>query len=300
MNNYKPRIFISCIYKLEQESPQKKIKDEIIKRVAEAGFEPQIFLESGLLLMQPWNFNTVHEILQRCQGAIILGLSKWTFGMEDNQSLKMPTEYNHYEGSLALARKLPTLILLEEGLHERGIFYSGGGNIYAHIPTNAAPDWYRTGIFKSIFDVWQYQVKSRYEVFLGYSGAAKSTAQAIISYLTGRLNLRVKEYGTGFRSGGTIMEEIEEACNTCICGIFLFTADDPLEGEANIASPRDNVIFEAGYFMKAKGKERTLIIREQGAKMPADIGGNIYLHLKDRKDISTITSDIQYFIEMRL
>lgn len=298
--NYKPRIFISCIYKLERESPQKKIKNEIIKRVEEAGFEPQIFLESGLLLMQPWNFNTIHDIMQRCQGAVILGLSKWILEDGNNQTFKMPTEYNHYEGSLALAQKLPTLILLEEGLQERGIFYSGGGNIFNHIPPNPSTEWYREGYFKSMFDIWQHQVKSRYEVFLGYSSAAKSTAQAIIGFLTGRLNLRVKEYGTGFRSGSTILEEIEEASNTCICGIFLFTADDPLSGETNIAAPRDNVIFEAGYFMKARGKERTLIIREQGAKMPADIGGNIYLHFKDRNDISSITSDIQYFIETRL
>ncbi|MEO5775307.1 MAG: TIR domain-containing protein [Flavobacterium sp.] len=66
------------------------------------------------------------------------------------------------------------------------------------------------------------------------------------------------------------------------------------------ASPRDNVIFEAGYFMKAKGKERILIIQEEGTKMPADIGGNIYLPLKKRNDISTITADIQYFLENRL
>lgn len=59
-------------------------------------------------------------------------------------------------------------------------------------------------------------------------------------------------------------------------GIFLFTKDNPLVGiDENQASPRDNVVFEAGYFMHAKGKERTLIIREEGTKMPADLGGNI-------------------------
>ncbi len=70
---------------------------------------------------------------------------------------------------------------------------------------------------------------------------------------------------------------IQIPSQTCQCGIFLFTTDDPLTNNEHQASPRDNVIFEAGYFMKAKGKERTLIIREEGAKMPADIGGNIYL-----------------------
>jgi predicted nucleotide-binding protein len=41
----------------------------------------------------------------------------------------------------------------------------------------------------------------------------------------------------------------------------------------NRAVPRDNVLFEAGYFIQAKGKDRVLIVREAGAKMPADLGG---------------------------
>ncbi len=40
------------------------------------------------------------------------------------------------------------------------------------------------------------------------------------------------------------------------------------------------------YFTKSKGRERVLIIRENGTKMPADVGGNIYLPLPNRKDIS--------------
>ena len=84
------------------------------------------------------------------------------------------------------------------------------------------------------------------------------------------------------------------------CGLFLFTADDKLENSESQASPRDNVIFEAGYFMRAKGKEKVLIVREKGAKMPADIGGNIYLPLNDRNNISAIHADIQYFLENRI
>ncbi len=76
--NYKPRIFISCIYKLVKDSPQKKIKNEILKRIEEAGFEPQMFLECGIVEDKAWNFNSVYEVMQRCQGAVILGLSRWT------------------------------------------------------------------------------------------------------------------------------------------------------------------------------------------------------------------------------
>jgi len=196
---------------------------------------------------------------------------------------------------------LPLLILSEEGIADRGIFYNGGGFIYTSIPPTADNNWFDNDeYFIGRFNTWKRAVNNRYQVFLGYSGEAKDVANSIVAFLTGRLNLRVKEYRANFVQGGSILEEIENAVNTCQCGIFLFTASDKLENNEFQASPRDNVVFEAGYFMRAKGKERILIIREEGTKMPADIGGNIYLPLKDRNDISTITADIQYFLENRL
>lgn len=300
MVNYKPRIFISCIYKLEKDSPQKRIKNEIIRRIKDAGFEPQIFLEEGLAENMAWGFDSVYDVMKRCDGALILGLSRWSV-QSNNGNSGVPTEYNHYEGALAASLKLPLLILSEEGIAERGIFYNGGGFVYTSIPLSADNNWFSNDeYFIGRFNTWKRAVSNRYQVFLGYSGAAKETANSVISFLTGRLNLRVKEYRTSFMQGGTILEEIENACQNCQCGIFLFTADDPLVNNEQQASPRDNVIFEAGYFMRAKGKERVLIIREEGAKMPADIGGNIYLSLKNRNDISSIAADIQYFIEKRL
>lgn len=297
--NYRPRIFVSCIYKLEKDSPQKRIKNEIIKRIQAAGFEPQIFMEAGLAEDIAWNFDSVYNILKRCEGAVILGLSRWSLQGNDGNT-GIPTEYNHYEGALAASLKLPLLILSEEGIANRGIFYSGGF-IYTSIPPTAESNWFDTDeYFIGRFNAWKRAVNIRYQVFLGYSGEAKDVANSIVAFLTGRLNLRVKEYRTNFVQGGAILEEIENAVNTCQCGIFLFTASDKLENNEFQASPRDNVIFEAGYFMRAKGKERVLIIREDGTKMPADLGGNIYLPLKDRSNISTITADIQYFLDNRL
>ncbi len=49
-----------------------------------------------------------------------------------------------------------------------------------------------------------------------------------------------------------------------------------------------------------KGKEQVLVIREEGAKMPADIGGNSYIPLKDRNDISGIHTQLRRFLENRL
>jgi len=43
-----------------------------------------------------------------------------------------------------------------------------------------------------------------------------------------------------------------------------------------------------------------LIIREEGAKMPADIGGSIYLPLRDRNDITPIHTKLLDFVTKRL
>lgn len=62
------------------------------------------------------------------------------------------------------------------------------------------------------------------------------------------------------------------------------------------AAPRDNVVFEAGYFINAKDKARVLIVRETGAKMPADLGGDIYASLDDKSKIKPIEETVRAFI----
>ena len=208
MQNYKPKIFVSCIYKLEKDSPQKRIKTEIIKRLREADFEPQVFLEEGLAEFMPWSFETVYDLMKKCDGAVILGLSRKS--MQTANGLNgIPTEYNHYEGALAASLKLPLLILPEDGLQERGIFYNNGGFIYTSISTNADNNWFNNDeYFVRRFNIWKKAVANRYQVFLGYCGAAKDTANAVSIYITNRMNLKVKEYRTSFVPGKTILEEI--------------------------------------------------------------------------------------------
>jgi predicted nucleotide-binding protein len=54
------------------------------------------------------------------------------------------------------------------------------------------------------------------------------------------------------------------------------------------SSPRDNIVFEVGFFAARMGMENTLLIVEQGAKLPSDWGGILYIPLKDRADISGV------------
>jgi hypothetical protein len=128
-------------------------------------------------------------------------------------------------------------------------------------------------------------------VFFGYCSKARPTADAIKKYLE-LLGLKVINWATDFTSGKVILDEIHAAVSSCKYGVFLFTPDDLVGEDEKQRVPRDNVIFEAGYFMSAQGRERTIIIVQEGAKVLADYGGHIYIYLKDPSDISTIHSQL--------
>ena len=78
----------------------------------------------------------------------------------------------------------------------------------------------------------------------------------------------------------------------------MFTKDDDLigQGQRETAVPRDNVVFEAGYFIGLKGKRNVLIIRESGSKMPADLGGDIYASLAEKANTVPIERTLAAFM----
>jgi predicted nucleotide-binding protein len=103
-----------------------------------------------------------------------------------------------------------------------------------------------------------------------------------------------------FRAGKSILGEISAASSQCSCGVFLFSEDDRFEDNANVVAPRDNVVFEAGYFMSTRGDDRCLIIRHGDAKMPADLEGRIYVQLQRGSTVSTIEPRLKVFLRDQL
>jgi predicted nucleotide-binding protein len=118
---------------------------------------------------------------------------------------------------------------------------------------------------------------------MGYFSKASELAATVKSALTDEA-LSVMDWATDFVPGRTIMQEVARAAQLCRTGLFLFTADDPINSESTpTIVPRDNVLLEAGYFASSKSLSRVLIVREKGVNMPADLGGIIY-HTFDSKD----------------
>lgn len=78
--------------------------------------------------------------------------------------------------------------------------------------------------------------------------------------------------------GKTIIEKFEE--NSDVSGaICLFTSDDlgRAKADANdLPRARQNVVFEAGYFMGKLSRSRVVIVAEHGVELPSDMQGIVY------------------------
>jgi len=296
------RIYISAPADSNLSQEQFDIKRSIIEAIRNDGFEPQEFFASGLPKAMAWSFGGAEMVMSRCQGAAILAFARWLAAPVEEeamaQSFYLPSEYAHFEGALAFSRRLPRLVITDQRVRTAGITSLSEGPVIFW-PEGSGAAGTGEAWFRSQFDPWADQVRARPHVFLGYCSSARSTATELTLFMEHELDLRVQNYAMDFLAGPTIYEQIEEAARVCACGVFLFTKDDPLEGTAG-AAPRDNVVFEAGFFLRANGRNRVAVIREEGAKMPADLGGNIYIPLKDRADIAPIHSQLRKFLNNAL
>jgi predicted nucleotide-binding protein len=86
---------------------------------------------------------------------------------------------------------------------------------------------------------------------------------------------------TSFNPGTTTLERLVELTREVDFAAFVFALDDWTTGSAPAshptqpgqASPRDNVVFEAGLFGGTLGMRRTFILHANGSKLPSDLLG---------------------------
>lgn len=112
-------------------------------------------------------------------------------------------------------------------------------------------------------------------IFLGSSG---KQAKLIAALSRGLEDVAVVEPWTSvFNPGVSTLERLVELSGEVDFAAFVFAQDDwtshPGDTTAGQASPRDNVVFEAGLFGGALGMRRTFILHAKGAKLPTDLLG---------------------------
>jgi len=116
-------------------------------------------------------------------------------------------------------------------------------------------------------------------IFLGSSGKQEKLLQALTRGLEEVAH--VHPWTTSFNPGTTTIERLFELAHEVDFAAFVFAKDDwttagaaasPPNGSGQ-ASPRDNVVFEAGLFGGVLGMRRTFILHAEESKLPSDLFG---------------------------
>jgi predicted nucleotide-binding protein len=313
MPTFSRRVFVSMVGDSLLTDSQKAFKWAVVDRIQSLGFQPEIFYNprtvDGLAARKSWTPAEAEEVIRQCVAGVIIGMPRWQF-KEGERDVLMSTEYSQYEGAILKTVNIPIMVLVQDNLRQRGIFEYNFGQFICRFPESADEKWLDTSEFRQTQNIWLANVNDRRDIFLGYCGSSADTAIQIRTFLEIQLGATVLDWKRDFSVARSVLEEIIEAGKRCSGAVFLFTKDDVLSDEpskpntgwfrrrsprSESAIPRDNVVFEAGYFIGIKGKRRVLVVKEQGAKMPADLGGDVYAALEDRQNIGSIEETLRRF-----
>src|SRR6186997_3133000 len=138
-------------------------------------------------------------------------------------------------------------------------------------------------------------------IFLGSSGEQAKLLRAITRGLSEVAE--VEPWTTTFNPGRSTLDRLVELSQEVDFAAFVFAQDDWTTTEASEsdqASPRDNVVFEAGLFGGALGIRRTFILHAHGSKLPTDLLGLTSVRYDPNPgpdEVRTINSKLRKAIE---
>src|SRR5918998_6479139 len=140
-------------------------------------------------------------------------------------------------------------------------------------------------------------------IFLGSSGAQEKLLRALTRGLEDIAD--VDPWTTVFNPGVSTLDRLVELTREVDFAAFIFAQDDwttkgaSPDAASGEASPRDNVVFEAGLFGGALGMRRTFILHANGAKLPSDLLGLTCVRYAETTstEIKTINQKLRNAIE---
>jgi predicted nucleotide-binding protein len=140
-------------------------------------------------------------------------------------------------------------------------------------------------------------------IFLGSSGKQAKLLQALTRGLEEVAH--VEPWTTVFNPGTNTLERLVELTREVDFAAFVFAQDDWTTGSPphsdpaapGQASPRDNVVFEAGLFGGVLGMRRTFILHARGAKLPSDLLGLTCVRYDEETSHSDISQKLRRAIE---
>ncbi len=113
------------------------------------------------------------------------------------------------------------------------------------------------------------------QVFIASSTEAKKIRNAIVAELQSE-NVHAHPWDTVIKPSEFLIDGLDRVSNICDAAILVFAPDDNIESRGDkYKITRDNVIFEAGYFMAKFGANRTFFImpNDNSIKPISDLEG---------------------------
>lgn len=146
----------------------------------------------------------------------------------------------------------------------------------------------------------QNQLLNYQKVFIvhGHDGELK---EAVARLIEKQQNIEAIILSEKANRGKTIIEKIEKHSDVggAIC---LFSADDlgrEKNGKEEQSRARQNVVFEAGYFMGKLGRDHVVLLADQGIEMPSDLSGVVYTNTRNWKfDLLRELNEMGYSVDM--
>ena len=142
-------------------------------------------------------------------------------------------------------------------------------------------------------------------IFLGSSGMQKKLVQALTRGLEDVA--QVDPWTTSLNPGTTTLARLFELAHEVDFAAFVFARDDWTAAglpespptDPGQASPRDNVVFEAGLFGGVLGMNRIFILHATGAKLPSDLLGFIVIRYAEvtNSEIRVVNEKLRKAIE---
>lgn len=112
-------------------------------------------------------------------------------------------------------------------------------------------------------------------VFVGSSSESRRLAQAIQNNLSNAAHVQLWTQAV-FQPSDSFLEGLLNECQSADFAVMVLSPDDITKSRNIVeASPRDNIIFEAGLFMGALGRKRVFLLvpKNSSIKKPSDLSG---------------------------
>jgi len=178
------RIFVSVPADQWLTKQENKVKWAIVACVESIGYTAEVFLDprgtNSLSAPLAWSAIECERIMRRSEGCVVLGFARWRINSE-TEHIRLPTDFNQYEGAVAHTLGLPLLALVQEGVVRRVVFDSSFKGYVGIIPEKPAMKWMSTKGFTVPFDYFRNKLKERKDIFLGYYSSSSPLDRAICS-----------------------------------------------------------------------------------------------------------------------